>query len=739
MYTKISVLNRVLENADRFVKDNDRDLYAPYFRAVEEYISARGFYLGGDAGNNLLIHAGEQNFRFGREVVSYEIHCTDAGRHMQALADIMYQVHNPNISRDTIFGETVVRGLEYKISINTRDVILIHAFRLTNSLEEMTRIVPPVEREGPYSKRTIRCIPGTPHLLAITRRLYTPYSPDYKHTYSEYLEMTKNIWKNVDAEFDRILSNGHRLVKGGDVSRPHSPTNEYLLTGYLGGCCDGGGEIDGGQAPLKDEKIVNTFLKRKLGGLKNTILIGDYALSHLPDKTLASYRPAKWRLQVISDNSTAELIEIFKSIDPSLTYGYNKFPSVDTSDFQTTKFAIYFENSNGKKIHLCDVFNNASFELVPFKEYHGIKVGGPFVLLRFKLSDIWTLTLIRDPNLHARIVDNIRQSRLLLNYAYTMVNNNPSDVFQLKDYIGVYIDRSVGLKRILGKSRFNIPRYYPGSRQSPDVAIEEPPSDEDAAKDKKSVETPLPPVEGGDDTVELIYEIPELRHSSVSLSSSRSPQYHTSRKSNSAVPRSRSVPYDISPKEGMTIGLDAGEGASQCQVVAGRSTLCDLVCGRGSEYPVNVLDGVLYVGEPRAEVDPTYAAVAQSLGIAQICPTTFVLDGIKVATDGPCASTGIVTGTDVEWNWLYSVLGGATNVVEATVTATSVIGLEYISLDKLVPRFTTTTPVYMLFVLMSMLKWLMKHVTGPGKVRAGPNHTIILIVSNTNSQNQTNQ
>lgn len=718
MYTKITVLNRVLENADRFVKDNDRDMYAPYFRAVEEYISERGFYLGGDAGNNLLIHSDEPNFRYNREIVSYEIHCTDAGRHMQALAEILYKTHNSVIPRDTIFGETIVRGLEYKISINTRDIVLIHAFRLTNSLEDMVKIVPPVERVGPYSKKTIRCIPGTPHLLAILRRLYTPYSAEYKHTYTHYLSMVRDIWKNVDMEFDRVLE-----ARGG--GEPLAATTDHLLTSYSGECCGdhkshhtGGHDHEGGgHGPMKDERLIDTFIKRKLAGLKNTILIGDYALAHLPDKQLSAYKPTKWRLQLISDNSAAEVMDVFKSIDPSLTYSYGKFPSVDTSDFQTTKFTINFESSNGKKIHLCDVFNNASFELVPFKEYHGVKVGGPFVLLRFKLIDIWTLTLIRDTNLHGRIIDNIRQSRMLFKYVYDMVEASPSEVFQLQDYIGVYIDRSVELKRILGKSRFNIPRYFPSLVKT--VSTEEATPVEPA---------PMEVIEGAADTpaepATITYKIPTIRQSSVYLSSSRTPQYTIAKKFDSADIRSRSVPYKLESVPAVTVLLEAE--ADKCNVVAGRKALCEMVFGIPMDYQVDVRDGTLYIGPTSIELDPIYTAVASSIGLCGTCKTTFIISDTRVLTDGLCGFTDVAIGGSPEYNWLHTVLGGGMNICMATVTATEVLNLERIPLSELVTKFKTTTPTYLLFALDSALKWLLEHVTGPGILRIGPDRTMTL-------------
>jgi len=119
-----------------------------------------------------------------------------------------------------------------------------------------------------------------------------------------------------------------------------------------------------------------------------------------------------------------------------------------------------------------DVFNSTDYEVLPYKMHHinedeqkngkHIKLGGIFVLIRFKFIDIWTLQVFSVLNQNANIKNVIEDLSLQINYlrkiAYSLLNKDTLEVFQQKDYAGKYINESVIKKRM--KDKFTLDRFH---------------------------------------------------------------------------------------------------------------------------------------------------------------------------------------------------------------------------------------------------------------------------------------
>lgn len=751
MYTRLNTLNRVLKNADQFVLRNDRDLYSVYLKAVEEYIAEHGFYLGGDAGNELLIGDNSPEFAYSREVVNYEIHCTDPGRHMQNLSDRLYTIDSRTTPKWSIVGETIAKSRDYKITINTRDLIMIHSFPLAHSMEDVVISIPPVIRRGPYSGLDIRCIPGIPHLISIYRRLYSPYSPEFKHSYTHYIENSKTLWKHVDKD---LLAVANSLKSGGMEDESDDESIPELVGDYDGGCCGNMDNVDiinrddviekddidaiggammvmadhGHQKELPDQRIIVSYLRRKLPHARNVILIGDYAIDMLPD--ISYDKPAKYRLQLISENITG-IIDAFRDINPSVDYKYNRFPSLETSDFQTVKYTVYFETPNGRKITLCDVYNNTSFELVPFKEYSGVKVGGIFVLCRFKLFDTWTLMMLRDTSLSGRILDNIRQIRLLVARMYQQIDDDPLEVFQLADYLGVYIDRSVELKKILGKSRFSIPKYYPGLNLL-DAEVQTETTSDDTIDPHEGQKNPdIDTIGGTKNRMSLLLERPTV--SSLYSSSMRSPhisivspvKWLTPFREGEFIAKpisvpQRSLPFSL-PKVDHCISDSPIKGTpdkirdrDRNRIYASRHIIASLLtaksgfaCNISTQVDSGKTAKILHDAEGTDD-DCMASTIMKTLGInTDRIHVIMRIGSTEVVTIGNESRIDIHMHDDPVGMWVEAILGGATMVIVATITGSrQVIGMETFKTGDLPKRFRDVTPSYILHQLSALLKWI---------------------------------
>jgi len=100
-------------------------------------------------------------------------------------------------------------------------------------------------------------------------------------------------------------------------------------------------------------------------------------------------------------------------------------------------------------------------------EYEKVKIGNPWVLLRFLLIDIWVLKLILNigtdnPDfIKKRIKNIIDHADSVRTLARRNVNESPEKVFQLTNYVGVFFDEVVARKKMIKEIGERFPVYYP--------------------------------------------------------------------------------------------------------------------------------------------------------------------------------------------------------------------------------------------------------------------------------------
>ena len=119
-------------------------------------------------------------------------------------------------------------------------------------------------------------------------------------------------------------------------------------------------------------------------------------------------------------------------------------------DFRIQKYAINIVN-NGKKITIMEIYNSSSFELIPFVSSSFeekttdacVKLGNPFVLLRYYLIDYWLLRYI---TALGKIPINVCSDKLgnimkCIEYMRTKINMGFG-----KNYVGQFINEQIADK-----------------------------------------------------------------------------------------------------------------------------------------------------------------------------------------------------------------------------------------------------------------------------------------------------
>ena len=220
-------------------------------------------------------------------------------------------------------------------------------------------------------------------------------------------------------------------------------------------------EIIGGQKSnirSKVKKIVLGFIALN----KHMVLIGEEAASYMVDHEVIDNL-----IEVISERPALELVNVIRAEGISATYSRKELFVI--SDFRLTRTTIKIDD--GKDVVY--VYNSAKYDLIPFNEISGgLRIGSPFVVMRFLLINIWIIRWImstgkinEDFALQKierllRLVITIRTNMLpegaLLDKAeiddkYISTTESLS-VFQKNRFIGIYIDDTIAIKTRTGKS-----------------------------------------------------------------------------------------------------------------------------------------------------------------------------------------------------------------------------------------------------------------------------------------------
>jgi len=403
IYAGINIDN-LAEDAAKFVLENDRLLYRPFFIAAEEFCAANGIIIGGQIGIDLLARR-----PLTKDSFMYDLYSVSPFSHARQLTETLSRVESVHVPAETASLQTWVKHREFTISINARMFFRILAIEKYRG-ESLEKLLAGPAVPGYFVPNDLTCVSAEVQLIEIYRTLSTPAR----------------------------VSQWSQALK-----------NEAALITF------GASKNDGKHDFTQGKRINWLIVLEKLfsNPSPTNIIIGDHALASLGIVTDSS------RLQFISSDDVGDLhraisrlVDVFQ---PRARVTYVKYHVGIPTDFRIIKYTFYaMIGRDNKQLAIADVYNSSQYDLIPFIIAAGHPIGHPWVLLRFLFIDLWLMKMI-GAGRESNILQNCRGIR---EYIRAMP---AEDVFPLENYAGVNTDDNVAKKKIIKDSGDRFPTYYP--------------------------------------------------------------------------------------------------------------------------------------------------------------------------------------------------------------------------------------------------------------------------------------
>jgi len=437
MYQKINIVPTLVHNAEQYVIDNDRMLYAPFFKILEKYCANGECVLGGKIGIDLLT-----GVPLHKDSFMWEIYTYDTFNVAKSIAREFHSAHAPHIDTDTCNVVTNIRNVEQSIQINGRTIVKIYKGDRYRSVD-LLKMLRPVQLTG-YFGDLISCVGEESQLSDIYQTLYSPSKFD----------AWESAFKNESKLFTKIEDNMQQYYLGaGRLASTHVSERNQLLAKALG---------------------------------RDNIIIGSVAMQ------LMGISSNIQRLQIITQIPVQDLMTVVKRIlmesrsnSQEIKLSYVEYKLHLVSDFRLTKYTIYVVHGSKDRSPIMDVYNSTQYELVPFSRIDAsasasggassdhasseastneILCGNLWVLLRFKMVDAWSVKLIVNMQVEqsanaekslTNIVDDIKALRAVA------LDTPLEQLFPLEDYKGSYISERISRKKLLEDIGERFTPFYP--------------------------------------------------------------------------------------------------------------------------------------------------------------------------------------------------------------------------------------------------------------------------------------
>lgn len=486
MYQTVNPVELLIEKSAEYVIKNDRMRYSKYFIVAEKFIKENDIIIGGVTGLNIL--TGES---LSKDSFYYELFTTSAFKKAKRLTDLMYDIDkNIVISLDTI-----IMNREYRLNIDTRTLFSIYS--LDHPKHDLQSAIKTELIKGYFTDYKLRIVGPRLFLTDTYRKLYSPYPFDVDNylKYPILYEREKKMFSMLN--FDDSKSGGFDdptddptddTIEGGieifnKISYEHklllgtinSKGSEDHVGGYdyddypdydLSESNDDSEYILGGAKSVPDDwkQVFEEFIIKNMISNSDYVIIGDMAMN-------ISIKSSK-RLQIISPEDIDKIIEKIKSLLSSevkynaIDVTYNKHDPNIPFDFRLKKYVVHITNDLGDKISIMDVFNSSQYELIPYEQHGDVKIGSPWVLIRFKFIDLWMMDLIERlnqdvGNFSSRRINDIKKQIIEMRAVIEdYMETDQKKLFKTSPYIGVYTNEFIAKKKLL-KTGFQLPKYYP--------------------------------------------------------------------------------------------------------------------------------------------------------------------------------------------------------------------------------------------------------------------------------------
>jgi hypothetical protein len=214
------------------------------------------------------------------------------------------------------------------------------------------------------------------------------------------------------------------------------------------------------------KSYINTDINKYKTILLNNYLCDDHVLVGQFATNIYNNIHKIGRLQIITSRSFIDEIKILKGLlGDSITYSINnlKIPT----NLNLHKMIIYYEND-----HIIDIYDAGNFELITYNKVSDIsdindisdkiRVGTPFVIMRFRLIDIWsTLYNMKTGSITKNIAIQVVHKLIeeYVNIRKKMENIKIDNIFSI-NYNGFYEDTILKTMRVTAKLKISYIQPY---------------------------------------------------------------------------------------------------------------------------------------------------------------------------------------------------------------------------------------------------------------------------------------
>lgn len=430
MIELLDQLEYKIEEAKKFILDNDRMMFEPFFKCAEEFCEENDVLIGGNVGIDLLV-----NNPLTIDSFKWDLYTMDVYEKSKKLIDKLYQINSPHIPVETLMLQTNIINKEYSIYVDTRLLFVLRSMNIHRGINLIKLMVPPTA-ESYFTKHKLKCVSEELQLIGLYQILYTPNATSqWEHVALNETKLYEKVKENLEKKSLTIVKESQQVEGSSEDDNPKIKSN--FIINY-------------------NDIIIDNFAD-------DIIIVNDIAFNEL---NITKYDNP--RLEFITNIDIYELSKRIERTaidsgmdDAEITYRY--FKTNIPNDLRLTKCTLYANRKN-KQIPIADVYNSTAFELIPFVKIEEKKIGNLFVLLRFLFIRIWMLKFVLNIKISNQnnadalsntivelieIADNLRE-------LYKEKLNNPTELFQLHNYDGIYLDPT-----IKKKTRKFISDYYP--------------------------------------------------------------------------------------------------------------------------------------------------------------------------------------------------------------------------------------------------------------------------------------
>lgn len=409
MYECIDVIDDA-ENKAEMVAFADRMRYEKFMEAGELYAATHGLIVGGDSATRLLLNETNGPPPLKLDSFQYAMYSGHVVSHARGLGDALYRVDPQGLGHYTTVITKVADQL-LAVSVDGRDLFTLTALPVHRGVRT-SEVVIPSERPAQFAKNSdgspvvLQCMGPEIQLISIYADFGNPAkSADWKNLLTTENSLRTMFSSEIKTKIDSAVS---RMGGARAARRADRDELEQNMTRFR-------------------RAVINRFAAGS-----GRILVGYAAILMLTGRGAP---PDRDRIQVVTvsnlESEAKELTALAKTFGISVSWKIDD-PKIPTA-VRMRRMVVHTTHS-GNRESVLEVFNSASFEAVPYvtlatlgslkTHFDGaesprqprrsaplpvaaadeapppltLKIGTPFVLMRYKLIDMWTLQVLMRMN-----------------------------------------------------------------------------------------------------------------------------------------------------------------------------------------------------------------------------------------------------------------------------------------------------------------------------------------------------